>query len=55
MYKLHFSKATWLYDQFAILSPLFLSLTAGSPAFKGKLADVDNRWDVIADSVDCRT
>lgn len=30
-------------------------MTAGSPIFKGKLADVDCRWDVIAHSVDCRT
>lgn len=30
-------------------------MTAGSPIFKGKLADVDCRWDVIASSVDCRT
>ena len=25
----------FLYDQFAILSPLFLALSAGSPIFKG--------------------
>jgi glutamate--cysteine ligase catalytic subunit len=30
-------------------------LTAGSPIFKGKLADIDTRWKVIQDSVDCRT
>jgi glutamate--cysteine ligase catalytic subunit len=39
----------------AILAPIFLALTAGSPVFKGKLADIDTRWQVIADSVDCRT
>lgn len=27
--------ARFLYDQFAILSPLFLALSAGSPIFKG--------------------
>ena len=39
----------------AILSPLFLALTAASPIFKGKLADTDTRWEVISASVDDRT
>lgn len=39
----------------AILSPLFLALTAASPIFKGKLADIDTRWEVISASVDDRT
>ena len=38
----------------AVLSPLFLALTAGSPVFKGKLANTDTRWDIISASVDCR-
>jgi glutamate--cysteine ligase catalytic subunit len=32
-----------------------LALTAASPAFRGYLADVDARWNVIAGSVDDRT
>lgn len=32
-----------------------LALSAASPAFKGLLADVDARWNVIAASVDDRT
>ncbi|RYH01739.1 hypothetical protein EON65_48240 [archaeon] len=32
-----------------------LALTAASPAFRGFLADVDARWNVIAASVDDRT
>ena len=44
-----------LYDQFAVLCPIFLALTAGSPVFKGLLADTDVRWSAIAQSVDCRT
>ena len=32
-----------------------MALSAGSPIFKGKLADIDVRWSVIADSVDDRT
>lgn len=30
------------------------ALSAGSPIFKGKLADIDLRWTVISQSVDCR-
>lgn len=29
-------------------------MTAGSSIFKGKLADIDTRWDVIAGAVDDR-
>jgi hypothetical protein len=32
-----------------------LALSAASPAFRGYLADVDARWNVIAGSVDDRT
>jgi glutamate--cysteine ligase catalytic subunit len=48
------SHARRLYDQMAVISPLFLALTAGSPVFKGKLANTDTRWDIISASVDCR-
>jgi len=44
-----------LYDQLAVLCPIFLALTAGTPAFKGLLADTDVRWSAISQSVDCRT
>ena len=44
-----------LYDQLAILAPMLLALTAGCPILKGRLADTDVRWDVIAASVDDRT
>jgi len=47
-------EARFLYDQLAILAPLFLALTAASPIWKGMLADVDVRWDVISGSVDDR-
>lgn len=36
-------------------TPLFAALSASSPIFKGKLADIDLRWTVIEQSVDCRT
>jgi glutamate--cysteine ligase catalytic subunit len=36
-------------------TPLLAALSASSPIFKGKLSDVDLRWTVISQSVDCRT
>lgn len=62
--------ARLFYDQLAVLTPLIvinkkfkqlavflikLPLTAGSPIFKGKLADIDSRWQSIVQSVDDRT
>ncbi len=35
-----------LYDQLAVLAPIALALTAASPIFKGRLADIDVRWKV---------
>ena len=32
-----------------------LALSAASPIFRGILSDVDTRWAVIGNSVDCRT
>jgi len=48
-------EAESLYDQLAPLCPILLALTAGAPVFRGWLADVDCRWDVIAGAVDDRT
>ncbi|KAF8822695.1 glutamate-cysteine ligase, catalytic subunit domain-containing protein [Cardiosporidium cionae] len=48
------SSARYLYDQFAVLSPLWLAMTACTPFFRGMIAATDTRWDVIAASVDCR-
>ena len=44
-----------LYDHLAVLSPIFLALTAATPVLRGKLADTDVRWDTIAAAVDDRT
>jgi hypothetical protein len=49
------AESRYLYDQLAVLSPLMLALTANAPVWRGHLADVDTRWDVISASVDCRT
>lgn len=48
-------EARYLYDQLAILAPLFLCITAASPAYCGYLSKKDCRWDIIASSVDDRT
>jgi glutamate--cysteine ligase catalytic subunit len=44
-----------LYDQLAVLTPIFLALSAACPIMKGKIVDTDVRWSVIAGSVDDRT
>jgi glutamate--cysteine ligase catalytic subunit len=49
------SEARHLYDQLVGLAPIMLSLTAGSPIYRGYLADIDVRWRVISMSVDDRT
>lgn len=46
--------ARYIYDQMNVISPLFLALTAGTPAYKGKLVDTDVRWNVIGGCVDDR-
>jgi len=48
-------ESRYLFDQLSIICPIFLALTAGTPILKGLLADTDVRWNVIAQSVDCRT
>jgi glutamate--cysteine ligase catalytic subunit len=44
-----------LYDQLAVLTPIFLALSAATPVLHGRLADTDVRWATIAASVDDRT
>jgi glutamate--cysteine ligase catalytic subunit len=48
-------EAKMLYDKLAPICPILLALTASSPMFRGFLADVDCRWDIISASVDDRT
>ncbi|WFD26068.1 glutamate--cysteine ligase [Malassezia nana] len=48
-------EARTLYDQLAPLTPLMLAVTAASPIYRGLLADVDARWNVISAAVDDRT
>ncbi|KAK4054315.1 glutamate--cysteine ligase [Microbotryomycetes sp. JL221] len=49
------SEARRMYDAFVPVGPIMLALTAAAPIFRGLLADVDCRWNVIAGSVDDRT
>jgi len=48
-------EARHFYDQFAVISPILLALTAGAPIFRGYLSNVDARWNIISASVDDRT
>ena len=48
-------ESRYMFDQLAVLSPVFLALTAATPVMKGRLADTDVRWNTIAASVDDRT
>ncbi|KHJ78007.1 putative glutamate-cysteine ligase, catalytic subunit [Oesophagostomum dentatum] len=48
-------EARWLYDQLTPITPILLALSAATPIFRSKLADVDSRWDIISASVDDRT
>lgn len=48
-------ESRYMYDQMAVLAPILMAMTAASPFFRGRLADIDARWTVIAQSVDDRT
>ncbi|KAI3385076.1 hypothetical protein SNEBB_009795 [Seison nebaliae] len=48
-------EARYLYDQLIPLSPIMLALSAATPFFRGYIADIDCRWNVISASVDDRT
>lgn len=48
-------EARTVYDQLVPIGPLMLALTAASPIYRGYLADVDCRWNVISAAVDDRT
>eukprot|EP00056_Hartaetosiga_gracilis_P013099 m.213929 g.213929 ORF g.213929 m.213929 type:complete len:721 (-) comp13796_c0_seq1:742-2904(-) len=49
------NQAKELYDHLCALCPIVLALSAAAPVFRGFLSDVDCRWNVISNSVDCRT
>lgn len=47
--------ARFLYDMFLPWTPIMSVLSASTPILKGLLSDHDFRWEVIEQSVDCRT
>jgi glutamate--cysteine ligase catalytic subunit len=49
------NESRYMFDQLHVLSPIMMALTAATPIFKGRLSDIDARWTVIEQSVDCRT
>ncbi len=48
-------ESRFMYDQLAVVAPIFMALTASTPILKGRLADTDCRWGIISESVDDRT
>ena len=48
-------ESRFIYDQLAVLAPIFMALTASTSILKGRIADTDARWGIISESVDDRT
>lgn len=48
-------EARFLYDQLTPVTPIILALSAAAPIWRGYLADVDCRWNIICGMVDDRT
>jgi len=49
------NNARFLYDCFVPFTPIMSALSASAPIYKGKLSSYDLRWQVIEQSVDCRS
>ena len=45
----------YLYDMFIPFTSIMAAISAATPMIKGKLSDHDMRWEIIEQSVDCRT
>lgn len=48
-------EARFLYDQLTPITPIMLALSAGTPIFRGYLADTDTRWRIYGEASDDRT
>ena len=46
--------ATIMYDQFAIISPILLTLSSSCAILKGRLSNNSTRWNIIEQAVDDR-
>jgi glutamate--cysteine ligase catalytic subunit len=44
-----------IFDHMAVLSPLMIAASAGSPIYQGKLVNTDTRWKALSDLVDDRS
>lgn len=49
------SEARWLHDQLIPLGPIFIAMTAATPAWKGYLVNSDCRWQRYGDLLDDRS
>ena len=47
--------ARYLHDQLLPFGGILGALSAASPLYKGQISDIDFRWNIISQSVDCRT
>jgi len=47
--------ARFLYDMFLPFTPIMSALSATTPLVKGQISDHDFRWEILEQSVDCRT
>lgn len=47
-------EARFLTDQFLVLAPLFLALTAATPFYRGRVAETDTRWEAFKATWDDR-
>ncbi|CAF0933698.1 unnamed protein product [Didymodactylos carnosus] len=48
-------EARFLYDQLTPLTPIMLAISAACPVWRGYLADVDCRWNILCAATDDRT
>ena len=44
-----------MYDQLTPIGPIVIALSASSPIWRGYLADIDCRWNVLKQAFDDRT
>ena len=49
---MNYEHACFLHDTLLPFTPIFAAISASSPIHRGRLADWDLRWNLIADSTD---
>lgn len=48
-------EALYLYDQMVVLAPIFMAISAATPALFNHISALDTRWKVLQQTCDCRT